>query len=668
MKNTATNTFFGSLKSFALGSAVALSSFGFSTVAAADSIDDFNASWVGQAWAAQRAADMDTPLSEINMIGTHNSFNSEAYQTSGIRYLDPQQKYNITDQLRMGARFIELDVHWYTKMEGIFSYNKRLLLCHGSSSHAGCSMNDMYFREGLNDIRDFLRSSEGEDQVIILYIEGHMDGRQHKAADDLEEHLGEYLYPATCTDIPSDLTKRDILNAGAQVIVWDNQDRDCDGGSYDSIAFTGLGDISRVWEDATVLGSIANFFEGDGDNSISASEVRSLFEAGKNIVNFDNMKTSDGRIEAGVWSFRDNEPNNHSGEQHCGRMRNQDSDWDDIQCDRDYYFACKDNNGTWMMSNYSGQWSEGETACADLGGSFSFAVPVSAPDNQALYSAVAGTSVFLNINDLTLEGAWTPEAPTSAVSFTMGSVDENADATGQAAYCGGNSEGNIVLAGSSSLNGSDPSVVRMYPNSGNCYVVIQEEQSNDSETAHANESVDVIAFTEYFPYGETGKVSTDEKWVTVNLNGSYTNPVVVAFVATMVGSDPALAQVRNIGSSSFDLSLQEFDSDDGGHYDEEIHYVVLEEGTYQVGGKTLIAGTESVSTYLNGSATQHTVSTGLSNYKVVAMPQSQDSTYVVGVEVDRNSNSFDVGFMPEESKDHSGNYINGTIGYIVLED
>lgn len=105
----------GFLASVALAFAVAIL---VPASARADGIDDFNASWVGRALRAQRRIDLDTPIADTSLVGAHNSFNSEAY-SSGVRYLDPNQRDSTFNQLRMGARAIELDVHWTTKRDGL---------------------------------------------------------------------------------------------------------------------------------------------------------------------------------------------------------------------------------------------------------------------------------------------------------------------------------------------------------------------------------------------------------------------------------------------------------------------------------------------------------------------------------------------------------------------
>ena len=96
-----------------------------SEAARADGIDDFNNSWTGLSLAAQRQLDLDAPIADSNIIGTHNSFNSAVYATA-TSYLDPNQVDSIYNQLRMGARSIEFDVHWTPKTEGLFLFPDRI--------------------------------------------------------------------------------------------------------------------------------------------------------------------------------------------------------------------------------------------------------------------------------------------------------------------------------------------------------------------------------------------------------------------------------------------------------------------------------------------------------------------------------------------------------------
>jgi len=379
-------------------------SLSFVGVSQADSIDDFNASWTGKALDKQRALDTFAPIIDNNILGSHNTYNSEAYSscnvTVGCRYLDPQQKYSIKNQLRMGARFIELDVHWTAKMESLFSYPNRLLLCHGV-----CSLNDKYATEGFDEIEDWLADDSSRDEVIILYIEDASDGHHNDLYNQMNDRFGDKIYASGgCGNIPDSLTKADVLAAGKQVILY--KDGGCSSNTnMVSTAFTGMGKVGRIWEDSTTIGTIGEFFSG-GIDSITASEVSEAFETGANVVNLDDLVMDDGRIKAAIWSWDGNEPNN-SGNQDCAAQWG-NGRWDDNSCTGQFSYACEDSSGNWFVpANTKGAWANGDSVCEAQGGSFS--VPTNSQDNQALKTAkdAAGyTTAWLNYTDAASEGNW----------------------------------------------------------------------------------------------------------------------------------------------------------------------------------------------------------------------------------------------------------------------
>jgi len=372
----------------------------------ADSIDAFNSSWQGNALDLQRGLDNNAPIKDNNILGTHNSYNSEVYTACnfsvGCRYLDPQQKYSVKDQLRMGARFIEMDVHWTAKMESLFSYPKRLLLCHGV-----CSLNDKYATEGFNEIKDWLNDGNNAGEVIILYIEDHSDGHHSDLYSQLNDRFGSKIYASGgCSSLPDSLTKAQVLSAGKQVILW--KDGGCsNNSSMANQAFTGLGNVGRIWEDATTLGTIAELFNG-GIDSLTASEVREGFATGANIINLDDMVMDDGRIEAAIWSWNTNEPNNANNED-CAAQTGSGR-WNDANCNNSYAYACEDNSGNWTVANATtGAWSNGESVCSELGASYQFSVPTNSQANQALKAAKEAEgydTVWLNYDDRSIEGNW----------------------------------------------------------------------------------------------------------------------------------------------------------------------------------------------------------------------------------------------------------------------
>ncbi|MFM7143321.1 MAG: hypothetical protein ACKO2K_15560, partial [Alphaproteobacteria bacterium] len=369
------------------------------SAARADGIDGFNAGWAGRALRAQRRIDLGTPIGDTSMVGAHNSFNSEAY-SSGIRYLDPNQRDSTFNQLRMGARAIEFDVHWTTKREGV-SFSNRLLLCHGTASHLGCGLDDRTFEEGLDEIAAWLGTADSIGQVLILHLEDHMEGRHGEAFARVAERLGSRIYfSGGCTDVPSGLTKAQVLAAGKQVIVWNEGSCSADG-NWNSMVFTGLGSITRVWEDSTTLG-------GGSVPPIGAGEIASLHASGINIVDLDRLDPNDARWAAAVWSWAVGEPNDLGGEDCAAQQA--DGRWNDVDCRIEKAFACENlATGGWAVTAEQGSFGRGALACKRLGTDFRFAVPTNAQDNQLLSSARATAgraSVWLDHADRAVEGEW----------------------------------------------------------------------------------------------------------------------------------------------------------------------------------------------------------------------------------------------------------------------
>lgn len=380
------------------------------SAAVADSISDYNNSWVGKANAMQRKLDMASPLKDNNIIGTHNSYNSAVYRDADS-YLDPQQKFSIYDQLRLGARFIELDAHWTAHTNGWpWQWGNDLLLCHSGigasmgSWHLGCSLTDRFVRDGMQEVRNWLDQNSNE--VIILYIEDHTDGHQSELLKVLNDKLGGKIYSSGgCKAIPDTLTKQQVRQAGKQVVLW--KDGGCSSnGSLASLAYTSLGNVDRIWEDGTMIGYINGLLNG-GVDRITAADVTTAFKTGGNIVNLDQFTNTDGRLAAAVWSWDVGEPNNYNGNQDCA-VQWGNGRWDDTECGNSYAYAChQPGTNNWAITGQTGTWSGGAAACTLLGNGYVFDVPTNSLDNEKLKAAKNGVStVWLKHNDIATEGNW----------------------------------------------------------------------------------------------------------------------------------------------------------------------------------------------------------------------------------------------------------------------
>ncbi|MGS0527812.1 RICIN domain-containing protein [Zobellia nedashkovskayae] len=91
--------------------------------------------------------------------------------------------------------------------------------------------------------------------------------------------------------------------------------------------------------------------------------------------------------------------------------------------------------------------------------------------------------------------------------------------------------------------------------------------------------------------GETGTVNTNHNWVSVSLNKTYKNPVVIAGGPTYEGTNQATVRVKDVTRSSFKVRIDEWECWDESHLTETIPYIVVEAGVHELAnGKLLQAG------------------------------------------------------------------------------
>ncbi len=148
------------------------------------------------------------------------------------------------------------------------------------------------------------------------------------------------------------------------------------------------------------------------------------------------------------------------------------------------------------------------------------------------------------------------------------------------------------------------------------YLWVDEETSLDLETSHTSETVGWAAFsgspfkfladmqttngtdpanlryTSTLPL-QTGEVSLDHHWKTVNLTKNFLDPIVVAKPLSSSGADPAVVRIKDVTPSSFKIRVQEWDYLDGTHTTEKVSYLVVEEGRWTIGGTMMVAGSLS---------------------------------------------------------------------------
>jgi hypothetical protein len=349
----------------------------------------------------------DLGMRDAPWPGTHNSFNSIAEMGTTLSDTDSNQQLTLVDQLRLGVRSLELDVHWFLG---------RPVVCHAQGDHSGCSL-EKTLQPTLEPVAAWLRAHP--DQVLLLYAEDHLDGAEgHDAgAAALRAALGDLLYAppsGACTELPGELTRDDVLAAGAQVVVvsdcgegaawqaaafaWDEhvesrpvgfQDFPACGPDFDRATYDTR--LVRYFEDSTGLTNGASYAgAATRDDGITPQTAGAMWRCGVDLLGLDQLVPGDGRLEALVWTWASGEP----GAGDCTAARASDGRWATGSCVTRRPAACRTAAGAWSVSPAT-TLPGAARACARTGATF--AVPRTAHEQALLRAAAGGREVLLGL-------------------------------------------------------------------------------------------------------------------------------------------------------------------------------------------------------------------------------------------------------------------------------
>jgi len=226
-------------------------------------------------------------------------------------------------------------------------------------------------------------------------------------------------------------------------------------------------------------------------------------------------------------------------------------------------------------------------------------------------------------------------------------------------------------------------------------VSVVEEQSQDAETWHCAETIGYVAFSGVpageppfvadmqTTYGrdpaslrcaaltrsfqlEEGTTSIDHQWKTILLSGTFGQPVVVAGPATYNGTHPGVVRVRNVTPTSFEMRFQEWNYLDKWHPPEQVHWMVVERGAWQIDAtKLLVADTLTTSNTTFASPTPVRFPLAFSDVPVVVATQQTANggdavtERLSGVDTDR----FRAVLQEEEAL---GPHCQETLGYVAI--
>jgi hypothetical protein len=416
-------------------------------------------SWLTEALSRQHALDDNKPLQDELWPHTHNSFNADAYPFQVAGGLDRNQKYVIRDQLRMGIRAVEIDIHWAPRL--VSGGANAVQVCHGEVVplptggvyHLGCEIGSPLLTEHLAEIKAWMDDNPNE--VVMLYLENTLDDSveaHNLAAAAIDEAFGSRVYkPATnCGALPMDTSRKTIRDSGARIIITGN----CGPGNWGAWVHAqgprwregGLDDGDdfpaypcteeraddnfpvnwiRHWGDETGLSAGA----GEGGD-VTPTDALNMVRCGVNMVGWDNLVPFDERLGNLVWSWLPNEPS-QSGAGFCAthgsdgrffssdcsvtkeitkirRRRLPNGHWRRARRIVTEHFTSRRytcfDGANWSVTSRSGRWSEGAAACA-AEGKGAFSVPWNGYENERLKDAKGSAgAVWLNYH--AASGGW----------------------------------------------------------------------------------------------------------------------------------------------------------------------------------------------------------------------------------------------------------------------
>ncbi|EMJ95696.1 hypothetical protein [Leptospira alstonii] len=399
-------------------------------------VEVFEKSSENKALALQRKTqiNMNVPINRTLFYGTRNSFNSSAYAKFASN-----QKYTLSDQLRLGARFIELEVHWTLNKRG----SKELLLCRGENEkdHKGCNINDRSFQDGLEEIRQWMLKSENQNEILLLYVKDRLDGNYSKALQALTNVLGRWLYnhSGKCTDSYSAsempklgrmaetgsriLLMSDTCQSGAGSETWSAYFKKNFFSTFQPKNFRGYPDCNfsrEIYKNSFVRVSNGTTSKNtpDPSDSFTNSGIQSMLACEVNVFGIDQFDSD--LAKQALWSWDKSEPRYEGG--NCARIW-LNGRWSAFHCNAKFQFACRDTQtGNWAVtSGNSGPWGHGSSACLFYGvdqtnqsglGRYQFVAPETPYENKKLQDVVKSNgnneTVWINMTKKG-ENDWAPD-------------------------------------------------------------------------------------------------------------------------------------------------------------------------------------------------------------------------------------------------------------------
>ncbi|MBM9513983.1 PKD domain-containing protein [Desulfogranum marinum] len=134
------------------------------------------------------------------------------------------------------------------------------------------------------------------------------------------------------------------------------------------------------------------------------------------------------------------------------------------------------------------------------------------------------------------------------------------------------------------------------------YIATLQVMDDKGMTATARTTIAVDPAEENTPFAiEIGEVVVNSTWKRVELEKSFTDPIIIVGPPSFNDSEPGVLRLRNIDTTGFEIRFTEWDYLDDKHVDEIVSYLVVEKGHHTYDGTTIeagsIRGTTNFTTY-----------------------------------------------------------------------
>lgn len=423
--------------------------------------------WAQKALKLQRKLAYRRNFCSATLLGSHNSAINIAdgygvedhvfegylhyfkWFKKGMTIHTNDQLFSLTDQLHMGVRFIELDVHWFDDdlhiahcggfklklLDGIITVFNDIAKILGTdiewdSETIGCkpSMSSIPAKEqrplkdALNELSMWLHAPENQDEFLIVFFDDETDLMKWNKVGKLLDYIKEYFAENEILR-PLDLayntkwpTFEELLSVGKRVVFMSGIDYLASG---EEILF--VKDTVCNWQEPHLPLSLfpdCHFHEsatktpGSPDNKLTifrpeTSEIEygilnaaGQFGINQNLLNEKslpgvincgiNLPSPDNitpkRVEATIWVVT---KGHELQPQKCVALLQQSKTWQSVDCNtKNLVAACVDVNNPrhWQLGSSSVVEADAVVACAALPFTvMEYSVPACGYENELLY-------------------------------------------------------------------------------------------------------------------------------------------------------------------------------------------------------------------------------------------------------------------------------------------